>query len=74
MTLQIHHDATTGSSTLRWRVYAPEQRDVLIGFLRPKGRGAYAFKAAHPALEQIDGAQWGENVRDEIVARMKGAT
>lgn len=73
VSLQIHHDAATGSSTLKWRVYRPTPRDVLLGFLRPKSRSAYVFKAAHPALDKIDGAQWGENVRGMIVETMKGA-
>ena len=70
MTLQITHDSTARTTTLRWRIYAPEQRDVLIGFVD----GARKLRTTHPALDRIDGQTWGANLQQQVIDAMKAAT
>lgn len=70
MSLQISHDTSSGTTTLRWRIYTPEQRDVLIGFVD----GARKLRTTHPALDRIDGQTWGANLQQQVIDAMKAAT
>lgn len=67
MSLQISHDTDSGTITLRWRFYLPEQRDVLIGFVGDRS----AFRAAHPAIDMLDGNRWGPSLQQQVIDAMK---
>lgn len=70
MSLQIDHNTQTGAITLRWRFYAPEQRDVLIGFVGDRS----AFRSAHPAIDALDGNRWDLALQQQVSAAMKAFT
>lgn len=69
MSLQISHDTQAGTVTLRWRIYATEQRDILLGFVD----GERKLRTMHPDLEAIDGALWGPNLQQQIIDAMKAS-
>lgn len=70
MSLQIAHDTDSGTITLRWRFYLPEQRDVLIGFVGDRS----ALRAAHPAIDDLDGNRWGPALQQQVIDAMKAFT
>lgn len=70
MSLQISHDTQSGTITLRWRFYLPEQRDVLIGFVGDRS----ALRAAHPAIDELDGNRWGPALQQQVIDSMKAFT
>lgn len=69
MSLQISHDTQSGATTLRWRIYSPEQRDILLGFVD----GHRKLRTSHPALETVDGQTWGPNLQQQIIDTMKAS-
>lgn len=57
----------SGGSTIRWGVNGERVR---LGFIDGKSN----FRAAHPWLDDIDGARLGDNIRGQIISIMKGDT